>query len=169
MGKRQWWWWFHVSDFIHCGRAHWPLLNHRPDEPSVDINQILCASQCCLGRTWSWSLEVALLLLHHFHWCASHSSCGWGCIRGLAVTLYGCISPAGQCLQNSAAMWENSWNSGCMQYWVVGANSSHPAEVGRTVISASADEVVFEVLLKNTYLKQPVLEPELLKIYANNF
>lgn len=56
-----------------------------------------------------------------------------------------------------------------MQYWVVGANSSHPAEVGRTVISASADEVVFEVLLKNTYLKQPVLEPELLKIYANNF
>ena len=82
------------------------------------------------------------------------------------------IPPAGHCLQNSPAVWENSWNSGCTRHWVVGANSSYPAKVGRTaisVISASADEVVFEVLFKNTYLKQPVLEPKLLKIYANNF
>lgn len=76
-----------------------------------------------------------------------------------------CISPVGDCLQNSPAMWENSWNSGGVRHWVGRANSSYPAKVGRTaisVISASADEVVFEVLFKNSYLKQPVLEPKLL-------
>lgn len=82
------------------------------------------------------------------------------------------IFPAGHCLQNSPAARESSWNSGCIQHGVVEANSSYPAKVGRTaisVIAASADEVGFEVLLKNTYLKQAVLEAKLLKIYANNF
>lgn len=53
-------------------------------------------------------------------------------------------SPAGHCLQNS-------WNSRRIRHWVVGANSSYPAKVGRTavsLISASANEVVFEVLFK---------------------
>lgn len=54
---------------------------------------------------------------------------------------------------------------------MVGASSSCPAKQGTDaipVISDSADEVVFEGLLKNAYLKQPVLEPKLFKIYANN-
>lgn len=61
-------------------------------------------------------------------------------------------------LQNVPSTWENCWNSICIWHWVLGANSTYPAKQGRTaipVISASADEVVFEGLLKNAYLKQP--------------
>lgn len=59
-------------------------------------------------------------------------------------------------LQNVPVVWENSCKSIWIWHWVVGANSSYPAKQGRTaipVISASADEVVFEGLLKNAYLK----------------
>lgn len=74
-------------------------------------------------------------------------------------------------LQNVPAVSENSWNSICIWHWIVGANSSYPAKQGRTAVpvsSASAEEVVFEGLIKNAYLNQPVLEPKLFKIYANN-
>lgn len=76
------------------------------------------------------------------------------------------ISAVGHRLQNSPAVWENSWNSVSIQHGVVGA------EVGRTAVFC--DFCLYrrggvKVLFKNTFLKQPVLEPELLKIYANNF
>lgn len=112
-------------------------------------------------------MEVALLLLHCVPLGTLLIAAAAGVVVGAwqSVCMAG-VSAAGHRLRNSPAVWENSWNSGSIRHGVV------RAEVGRTAVFYDfclADGVVFEVLFKNTFLNQPVLEPELLKIYANNF
>jgi len=145
-----------LHDFVLCGHARRPLLNCRCDQPSAVIKQILCPAQHCPGR--SRSSEAALLLLHHFPWCASHSSCGWGCVRARrslrTADTYPLRGTAGETVLPGGR------TPGTAGVYRTGLSGQIAAEVGRTavsVISASACEAVFEVLFKKYLFKAACL------------